>query len=58
MERENKIVSKLHTILSPFLLRRVKDEIAVTEKRLALPPKVCVWGCRHPDFFVVPLPVF
>lgn len=41
LERENKIVSKLHTILSPFLLRRVKDEIALTEKKLALPPKVC-----------------
>jgi hypothetical protein len=28
-ERSNKVVSKLHAILSPFLLRRVKDEVAL-----------------------------
>ena len=39
-QRKDKIVSKLHAILAPFLLRRVKDEIARTETKLTLPPKV------------------
>jgi hypothetical protein len=69
LERENKVVSKLHAILSPFLLRRVKDEIALTETRLALPPKVrCVTLFRTPSrgsyagtfpapiFLMLPLP--
>ena len=43
-QRKDKIVSKLHAILAPFLLRRVKDEIARTETKLTLPPKVR----RHP----------
>ncbi len=39
-QRKDQVVTKLHSILSPFLLRRVKDEIARHDARLQLPPKV------------------
>ncbi len=39
-QRSNQIITKLHTILSPFVLRRVKEEVALVDPRLRLPPKV------------------
>ena len=38
-QRKDRIVTKLHNILAPFLLRRVKDDVIGQDVRLKIPPK-------------------
>merc|ERR1719382_404943 len=40
-ERRNKVVTKLHSILRPFLLRRIKDQV---EKSLPKKKEILLWA--------------